>query len=75
MVEHNWTVDSIRPFVLGTIDAFGTERVMFGSTFRSTGSTASFGTLYGAFETIVADFSESEQDRLFRSNAERWYRL
>lgn len=75
MVEHNWTIDSIRPFVLGTIDAFGSERAMFGSNFPVDRLYGSFGALYRAFETIVADFTQIEQDRLFRANAERWYRI
>ena len=75
MVDHNWTAGSIRPFVLGTIDAFASERVMFGSNFPVDRLYSSFSTLYGAFETIVADFTPAEQDRLFRSNAERWYRI
>ncbi len=75
MVEHSWTPESIRPFVLGTIEAFGTERVMFGSNFPVDRLYGSFGTLYGAFENIVSDYSEAEQDQLFRGNAERWYRI
>ncbi len=75
MVDHAWTIDSIRPFVLGTIDAFGTERTMFGSNFPVDKLYSSFDRLYSAFETIIAGFSDAEQDRLFRANAERWYRL
>lgn len=75
MVEHGWTAESIRPFVLETIDAFGTERAMFGSNFPVDKLYSSFDALYGAFESIVASFSETEQDRLFRGNAARWYRI
>lgn len=75
MVDHGWTIDSIRPFVLGTIDAFGTERTMFGSNFPVDKLYGSFTAVYGAFEAIVADFNEPEKDRLFRANAERWYRV
>ncbi|BCP52408.1 hypothetical protein K32_10250 [Kaistia sp. 32K] len=75
MVEHDWSEASIRPFVLDTIAAFGTGRTMFGSNFPVDRLYSSFDTLYGAFERIVSDFSEAEQDRLFRTNAERWYRI
>ena len=75
MVEHNWSVDSIRPFVLGSIEAFGIERCMFGSNFPVDRLYSSFDALYGAFETIVADLSPPEQDKLFVTNAQRWYRL
>ena len=33
MVDHHWTVESIRPFVLETIDLFGTARCLFASNF------------------------------------------
>ena len=33
MVDHHWTVESIRPFVLETIDMFGTDRCLFASNF------------------------------------------
>lgn len=75
MVEHGWTQESIRPFVLHTIDCFGADRVMFGSNFPVDRLYGSFTTLYRAFEAIVADFSESEQDKMFRANALRHYRL
>lgn len=75
MVDHRWTVDSIRPFVRHTIDCFGTERTMFGSNFPVDGLYSSFATLYRAFEAVIADLSEAEQDRLFHANAVRHYRL
>jgi predicted TIM-barrel fold metal-dependent hydrolase len=75
MVDHGWTIESIRPFVLHVIDCFGTDRVMFGSNFPVDRLYGSFTTLYRAFEAIVADFGESEQDSMFRANALRHYRL
>jgi predicted TIM-barrel fold metal-dependent hydrolase len=75
MVDHGWTIESIRPFVLHTIDCFGSDRVMFGSNFPVDRLYGSFTTLYRAFEAIVADFSEGEQDSMFRANALRHYRL
>lgn len=75
MVDWHWTADSIRPFVLETIDIFGVDRAMFGSNFPVDKLYSSFDALYGAFETIVAGFSPSEQDKLFRANALRIYRI
>ena len=75
IVEHRWTEASIRPFVLGTIDHFGVDRAMFGSNFPVDRLYSSFDALYGAFENIVASFSESEKDKLFHDNALRTYRL
>jgi predicted TIM-barrel fold metal-dependent hydrolase len=75
MVDWHWSVDSIRPFVLETIDFFGTGRVMFGSNFPVDKLYSSFGTLYGAFETVVHSFSEAEKAALFHDNALRLYRI
>jgi len=75
MVDRNWTIDSIRPFVRHTIDCFGPGRVMFGSNFPVDKLYSSFATLYGAFETITADLPESERDQMFYSNALTHYRL
>jgi predicted TIM-barrel fold metal-dependent hydrolase len=75
MVDWRWSEASIQPFVLGVIDRFGVDRVMFGSNFPVDKLYSSFDTLYGSFESIVASFSESEKDQLFRDNALRHYRL
>jgi predicted TIM-barrel fold metal-dependent hydrolase len=75
MVEWGWSEASIRPFVLGVIDRFGVDRVMFGSNFPVDRPYSSFDTLYRSFESIVASFSESEKDQLFCDNALRHYRL
>jgi predicted TIM-barrel fold metal-dependent hydrolase len=75
MVDWRWSEASIRPFVLGVIDRFGVDRVMFGSNFPVDKLYSSFDTLYGSFESIVASISESEKDQLFRNDALRHYRL
>jgi predicted TIM-barrel fold metal-dependent hydrolase len=75
MVDHAWSEAGIRPFVLGAIDYFGTDRAMFGSNFPVDKLYSSFDALYGAFESIVASFSESEQAKLFHDNALRIYRI
>jgi len=75
MVDWNWTTASIRPFVLETIDFFGTERAMFASNFPVDKIYSDFNRLYGAFSDIVQGFSESERAKLFHDNAERIYRI
>lgn len=75
MVDHKWSEASIRPYVLGTIDYFGVDRAMFGSNFPVDKLYSSFDAVYGAFENIVASFSESEKAKLFHDNALRVYRI
>jgi predicted TIM-barrel fold metal-dependent hydrolase len=75
MVDWNWTEESIRPFVLDTIEIFGVERCMFASNFPVDKLYSSFGTLYRAFRSIVSDFSFGERRKLFSDNALATYRI
>ncbi|WP_118184089.1 amidohydrolase family protein [Paraburkholderia phosphatilytica] len=75
MFDHAWTVESFRPYVLDTIDAFGAERAMFASNFPVDRLFGSYGDLWRAYASIVSDLSASEQAALFRTNAERIYRI
>ena len=74
-VDWNWTVESIRPFVLQTIEAFGVSRCMFASNFPVDKLYSDFDTLYAAFREITAAFSAEERRMLFHDNAARYYRL
>ncbi|NVI05218.1 MULTISPECIES: amidohydrolase family protein [Paraburkholderia] len=75
MFDHHWTVESLRPYVLETIDTFGVERAMFASNFPVDRLFGSYTDLWHAYASIVADASEAEKDALFRRNAERYYRI
>lgn len=75
MMNWNWTTESIRPFVLETIDIFGVNRCMFASNFPVDKLYSSFEVLFSSFELIVDDFSEAEKKMLFESNAEKFYRI
>jgi len=75
MTDPQWSIESIRPFVLETIDLFGVGRCMFASNFPVDSLFSSYDRLFEAFRTIVSDFSITEQNRLFHDNAERYYRL
>lgn len=75
IVDHGWTVDSIRPYVLTAIDLFGSDRAMFASDFPTDKLFGSFDMHLVAYATIIADFSAEERDALFAANAERIYRI
>ena len=75
MFDHAWTVESLRPYVLQTIDTFGGERAMFASNFPVDRQFGSYGDLWHAYAAIVSGASASEQRALFVSNAERIYRI
>lgn len=75
MVDWHWTEESIRPFVLETIDIFGVGRAMFASNFPVDKLYTPLDTLYGAFRSLTVSFTPAEQHKLFYANAERVYRI
>ncbi|MBW3617905.1 MAG: amidohydrolase family protein [Proteobacteria bacterium] len=75
MIDRGWTVDSIRPFVLTTIDLFGPERSMFASNFPVDKLYGGFGEHFAAYHAITADFTETERRQLFGETAAAVYRL
>jgi predicted TIM-barrel fold metal-dependent hydrolase len=75
MGDWNWTTDSIKPFVLDAIDAFGTKRCMFASNFPVDKLFSTYDDVFNAFKTITRNFSDDERRALFHDNAERVYRL
>jgi predicted TIM-barrel fold metal-dependent hydrolase len=75
MFDHSWTVESLRPYVLETIDTFGIERCMFASNFPVDRLYSSYPQVWRAYAAIVAGASPVEQEALFKSNAARIYRI
>lgn len=70
-----WDAEQARPYVLETIELFGTDRAMFASNFPTDKLFGSFDKHLGAYDAITADFSDSERAALFAGNANRIYRL
>lgn len=75
MFDHHWTEESIRPYVLETLEAFGTDRSMFASNFPVDRLFSSYAQIWNAFAKICSGLSEGDQAKLFRENAIRTYRL
>ena len=75
MFDHQWSVESFRPYVLETIDTFGCERAMFASNFPVDRLFATYEGLWSAYASIVKDLRDTEKEALFKSNAERIYRI
>lgn len=70
-----WTVDSIRPYVHGCIEAFGVGRSFFGTNWPVDKMYSSYPVLLDAYRELIADFSPDERTALFSANAERFYRI
>jgi predicted TIM-barrel fold metal-dependent hydrolase len=75
MFDHDWSVESFRPYVLEAIDAFGAARCMFASNFPIDGLHGSYAALWSAYAHIVSGASADERAQLFVENAIRYYRL
>jgi predicted TIM-barrel fold metal-dependent hydrolase len=75
MFDHDWTIESFRPYVLETIDTFGCDRAMFASNFPVDRLFGSYTAIWSAYARIVSDASSSEKEALFVRNAERFYRI
>jgi predicted TIM-barrel fold metal-dependent hydrolase len=75
MLDHNWTIESLRPYVLETLDAFGITRSMFASNFPVDRLFGSYTDSWRAFLTITADLTANERAALVAANAERVYRI
>ncbi len=75
MIDHTWTIESLRPYVLEIIDAFGTHRTMFASNFPVDGLYKTYAEIWQAYNTILIGTTEAERDAMFRRNAERIYRI
>lgn len=64
-----------RPYVEVCIEAFGVERCMFESNFPVDKASCTYTALWNAFKRIAAGASADEKAALFRSTAERFYRI
>jgi predicted TIM-barrel fold metal-dependent hydrolase len=68
-------VEAQRRYYLHTIESFGPERCMFESNFPVDRLSLSYRVLWNGLKKMVADFSRSERDAMFRGTAARVYRL
>lgn len=73
--DNNWTVDSIRPYVLNCIETFGVERCFFASNWPVDWLFSSYDTVVDAYTEITAGFTRDEQVALFSTNAEVLYNI
>jgi len=75
MVDNAWTTESIRPFALHCIDAFGPDRIMFGSNFPVDKLMSDYGRLWRAYGDIIDEFCADERQQMLIGTAERFYRI
>jgi predicted TIM-barrel fold metal-dependent hydrolase len=70
-----WTAEDLAPIVNHTLDAFGSDRVMFGGDWPVCTLAATYRQWVDALKAIVRGRSEVDQRKLFHDNAVRFYEL
>jgi predicted TIM-barrel fold metal-dependent hydrolase len=75
MMDRLWTIDSLRPWVLGSIEAFGVGRVVFGTNWPVDRMFSSYPDLVNAYAKIISGFTRDEQLAMFSHNAEKLFRI
>jgi predicted TIM-barrel fold metal-dependent hydrolase len=75
MFDHHWTLESIRPYVLEAIDAFGPRRCMFASNFPVDRLHGGYAAFWLSYAQMLRGASQSERADLLAGNALRIYRL
>ncbi len=73
--DPQWTLESVKMVVDACINAFGTERAMFGTDFPVADLQMTFGQIYENFKQAVAHLPAAAQRALFHDNAQRFYRF
>lgn len=71
----NWAAEDILWYARAAAEAFGPERVLFGSDWPVCEVAGGFMAWFRLAEALAANWSEADRERFFRCNAERIYRL
>ncbi|MGW3813245.1 amidohydrolase family protein [Streptomyces sp. NPDC005046] len=70
-----WTPDDLRPYADTVLEAFGPDRMMFGSDWPVCTLAATYGQVLRTAEELTAGLLESERQAVFTGTATRVYRL
>jgi predicted TIM-barrel fold metal-dependent hydrolase len=71
--DPQWTVDSLRPWVLGCIEAFGPDRAMLATNWPIDRLFGSYAGLVDAYRSIIAELGPDERAALLAGTAQRVY--
>ena len=73
--HQNWNRDEIYPYLDVIFEAFGTDRLLYGSDWPVCLLAGSYEQVYQLIEKYVADFSEQEKAKIFGDNSAKIYGL
>ena len=70
-----WSPDDLAPYIETTIEAFGADRLMFGSDWPVCRLAAEYPQVRSLIEPYLATLSATERAAIEGENAARFYRL
>lgn len=73
--DRDWNLETLRPYWDAALNAFGAERLMFGSDWPVCLLRTDYARWVEAVESLANELSESEQEAFWGGNAKRIYRL
>jgi L-fuconolactonase len=73
--HESWTIDEIRPYVMHALEAFGEDRVVFGSDWPVCTLATPYRRWVETLDELTADWTDAAKAKLWRDNAIRFYRL
>jgi L-fuconolactonase len=68
-----WSPEDLAPYVEVALDAFGVERLMFGSDWPVCTLAGTYGQVVGALRTVLGSIDPEVEARLFGVSAARFY--
>lgn len=71
----NWTYDQIAPYLDVVLEAFGIDRLMYGSDYPVCLLAAPYDTVIGIVKKYFTSFPPVDQQKVFGGNAMRFYKL
>ena len=71
----HWTPAQLKPYIEHVIDVFGFERLMYGGDWPVSVLAGPYTAWIDVLDGLTASCSESERRKLFRDNAQKFYRL
>jgi L-fuconolactonase len=71
----HWTIDHLRPYVETVLDAFGPDRVIFGSDWPVCTVASGYARWVATVSELLCELSSSERNAVLGGNATRFYRL
>lgn len=71
----NWKKEEFKPYMDVIVDAFGLNRIMFGSDWPVCQVAASYEEVVGILEDYFSSYSKDEQEKVFLTNAREFYTL